>query len=111
MSNVTVTIAGRQYAIACAEGEEEHVRELGRTIDAKLDAMGGAGSQTETRNLLFASLLLADEVHEMRRGGGSPMPAQPAAPAQTGSADDGRLADKLEALATRLESCAEALEG
>jgi cell division protein ZapA len=105
MSNVTLSIGGRDYAVACAEGEEAHVRGLGALIDGKIKAMGATAGHSETRDLLFATLLLADEIHDLQRGGGA-APAAVAAPA----ADD-RFADKLEALAARLESCADGLEG
>ena len=29
MSNVTLTVSGRQFTVACAEGEEAHIRKLG----------------------------------------------------------------------------------
>jgi len=107
MSNVTLSIGGRDYAVACAPGEEAHVRGLGALIDAKIKAMGTAAGHSETRDLLFATLLLADEVHELGQRGASAAPAAPPAAAPT----DDRIADKLEALAARLESCADALEG
>jgi cell division protein ZapA len=107
MSNVTLSIGGRDYAVACAPGEEAHVRGLGAMIDAKIKAMGSAAGHSETRDLLFATLLLADEVHELGQRGASPAPTSPPAAAP---ADD-RITDKLEALAARLESCADALEG
>ena len=66
MSNVTLSIAGRDYRVACAPGEEAHVTSLGRMIDSKLSAMEGMAGQSEARSLLFAALLLADELHESR---------------------------------------------
>ena len=101
MSNVTLTICGRDYTVACAEGEEAHVTGLGRLIDSKLGAMGNMAGQSESRQLLFAALLLADELHE---GGPARAAAVPSA-----AADD--YADRLEAIATRLETCASHLEG
>ena len=62
MSNVTLSIGGREYAVACAEGEEAHVTGLGRLIDAKLATMGGGSGQAEIRSLLFAALLLDEKV-------------------------------------------------
>ena len=102
MSNITLTIGGRDYAVACDPGEEAQVARLGAMIDAKLASMGTAASQGETRNLLFAALLLADEVSELKRGG-------PAAPQPAATASDHAAA--LEAIAARVESCASALEG
>ena len=64
MSNVTLTLGGRYFTVACAEGEEDHVAGLGRMIAAKIAAMGDLSGQSETRMLLFAALLLADELHE-----------------------------------------------
>ena len=98
MSNVTVTIAGRHYTVACAAGEEDHIELLGRTIDGKLEGLANLATQSEARTLLFAALLLADELHERNTGG---------APAVEG---DPRLADSLEELAWRLEGLAARLE-
>jgi cell division protein ZapA len=97
MSNVNLSIGGRSYTVNCAEGEEEHIAELGQIIDGKLSSMGQAG-QNETRSLLFAALLLADEVYELRSGGAAP--AEPAIPAE-----------RLEGIADRLENLALHLEG
>ena len=102
MSNITLTIGGRDYAVACDPGEEAQVARLGAMIDAKLASMGTAASQGETRNLLFAALLLADEVSELKRG---------VSPAPQSAATAPDHADALEAIAARLETCASALEG
>lgn len=100
MSNVTVTIGGRHYTVACAAGEEPHIEMLGRSIDGKLRDLPSLSGQSEARTLLFAALLLADELHEARSGATS-SPAEPS-PA---------VAESLETLASRLESMAEHLEG
>ena len=103
MSNVNLEIGGRQFSVASADGEEEHVALLGRRIDEKLRAMGGAAGQSESRMLLFAALRLADEIHEMTVRGGAPAPA-----------DDGpalaKVADAIEAAAKRIEKLATDLE-
>ena len=99
MSNVVLRIGGRDYTVACAQGEEEHVAGLGQLIDEKIQAMGSG--HNETRQLLFASLLLADELHEAKHRGG----------AAAASVDPDFFAPALEALATRLEKCAASLEG
>jgi cell division protein ZapA len=98
MSNVTLDIAGRKFTVACAEGEEAHITMLGRTIDAKLADMPQIANQSEARALLFAALLLADENHEMKRGG-TPAEAGPEAAEGLGA-----LAERLEGLAEQLES-------
>jgi cell division protein ZapA len=102
MSNVDLSIAGRSFTVACAAGEEDHVADLGRLIDAKLQAMGGAAGQSESRALLFAALLLADELHEAKGSGGSlPAPMPPAT---------GIDPELLDSIATRLENISARLE-
>lgn len=67
MSEVTVTIAGRNYTVACADGEESHVAELGAVLDEKLQQLGGSLSTLESQNLLFAGLFVADDLHEAKK--------------------------------------------
>ena len=98
MSNVTLDIAGRKFTVACAEGEESHISMLGRAINAKLLDMPNIANQSEARALLYAALLLADEIHELKQGNGGG--AEPAP----------EVADGLEALAARLETMASQLE-
>jgi cell division protein ZapA len=99
LSNVELSIGGRSFAVACAEGEESHIAGLGRMIDAKLAAMGDVSGQSESRVLLFAALLLADEVHDLRLN-----PPSPAA------GDDAGVLGALDRLAERLENLAHDLE-
>ncbi|HEY6868980.1 MAG TPA: cell division protein ZapA [Novosphingobium sp.] len=100
MSNVTLSIGGRSFTVACASGEEDHIASLGRMIDAKLHAAGAAAGQSESRILLFAALLLADELHEVKGGG----------PVQAVPLDDPAVTSRLEAIAAKLEKCASHLE-
>jgi cell division protein ZapA len=104
MSNVNLSIGGRSYTVNCAAGEEDHVAELGQIIDGKLASMGQS-NQSEARSLLFAALLLADEVYELRSGA-----SDGAAPAQPTAAQPVIAPDRLEAIADRLENLASHLE-
>lgn len=108
MSDIDLSIGGRSFRVACAPGEEAHIAGLGRTIDAKLTAMGGAAGQSETRTLLFAALLLADELHD-RAGGKAPSPPPPPPPPEAPKPDPA-IANALDAMADRLEKLASALE-
>ena len=107
MASVDIEIAGRRYNVACRDGEEEHLRSVAALVDAKArDAAAALGSLSESRQLLFASLLLADELKEQRS-------SQPQAetPAEAPKAElDPALLDALERLAGRVESLAEQLE-
>ena len=106
MSNVTLAIGGRHYTVACAEGEEDHVTRLGQMIEEKLSGMSNALGQNEARQLLFASLLLADELHEARNADASSASRSAKAPADPGE----DLAPALERIADRIENLAEQLE-
>jgi cell division protein ZapA len=104
MSNVSLEIGGRNFNVASADGEEEHIKALGRKIDEKLRAMGGAAGQSESRMLLFAALLLADENHDLRTRDGAPEPVEDHGPAVE------KLVSGIESAAARLEKLAEHLE-
>jgi len=58
MSDVTLSIGGRNYTVSCADGQEDHVRHLASVIDGKLSAMGNNLSSNDAKNLLFAALLV-----------------------------------------------------
>ena len=104
MASVDIEIAGRRYNVACRDGEEAHLRSVAAIVDQKAqDAAQALGSLAEARQLLFASLLLADELKELRAGGGGG--------AATAAADDPELGNSLERLAQRMESLAQRLEG
>jgi len=105
MSNLSLSIGGRNFTVACAPGEEEHVAGLGRMIDAKLAAMGDLAGQSESRMLLFAALLLADEIHELKFRD-APQPGPSTAPSGLPEA----MGERLVALAGRLENLAARLE-
>ena len=101
MSNVTLEIAGRRYTIACAEGEEPHIEMLGASIHQKLSQVDNLGGQSPERVLLYASLLLADELHE---AGSLKTPDMPAQPTDENARQLENVAEKLEMLAMQLET-------
>jgi len=67
MSEVRLLVGGREYTVGCAAGEEAHITRLGEMVDAKLQQLGGNLTARDAQNLLFAALLLADELDEQRR--------------------------------------------
>lgn len=103
MANIEVEIAGRKYSVACRDGEEAHLRSVAALADKRArDAADALGSLTETRQLLFTTLLLADDIQEMQSGGKGP-PPPPAVDEGLVTALES-LADRVEALARRLEA-------
>src|SRR5678815_2548128 len=108
MPLVNVLVNGRAYTVACDEGEENHVRELGEYLDKRVRELSGSVGQVgDARLLLMAGLVIADELsealsklqerdndlHALKSGGGQDRAAQ--------AIED--AASRLEAIAARLE--------
>ena len=68
MPEVNITIDGRYYAIQCDVGQETRVIELGKYVDARVKDMksSGAGTQQASQLMVLTSLVLADEIYELR---------------------------------------------
>lgn len=68
MSQVTVTIDGKQYRMACDEGQEEHLIELAGRFDRYVlhlkDSFGEIGDQRLT---VMAGIMVLDELSELQR--------------------------------------------
>lgn len=110
MAQIELKIGGNAYTVTCRDGEEAHLTKIAEIVDVKaLDARQAVGSVSEVRQLLFASLLLADELDEARKGGtAAPEAAEPApvaAPVQ-----NEEHVSLLEDIAARLENLAVHLE-
>ena len=104
MSNIDVEVAGRRYNVACRDGEEQQLLSLAAIVDKRAhDAAQALGSLTETRQLLVAALLIADDLKEVRAGAGLPDPTPPLPDPAVAEALE-RLAERMESLADRLES-------
>ena len=106
MAEVTLSVGGYNYQVACRDGEESHLERLGSLVDAKAsEARAAVGNASEVRQLLLSALLFADEAIE--RAAPAPAAAPPPAPAPT--ADPAileALADRVEAIASRVEKLA-----
>jgi cell division protein ZapA len=66
MPLVNVMINGRAYTLGCDEGEAEHLKELAGLVDTKArEALNMVGQQAgDTKMMLMAALLIADEHHD-----------------------------------------------
>ena len=93
MSTVTLSIGPKSYTIACADGQEAHIRALGAMIAEKYAQLGSARAPLEAQNILFAALFLADELDQAKRQVTGVAPAS----------DTAEL-DKLRQHAARLEA-------
>ena len=65
MSEVNVTINGRQYRMACENGQEEHLLALSQDLDQRIAQLRTSfGEVGDTRLTVMASLTVADELAE-----------------------------------------------
>jgi cell division protein ZapA len=68
MAQVNITVNGRVYRMACEDGEEEHVTELGARFDKAIDELRGAlGEIGDQRLMVMAGILMTDRLHDAER--------------------------------------------
>lgn len=68
MGQVSVTLNGRTYRLECGEGEENHLIALAEYLGSHVDTMKRKFGQVgDDRLILMASLLVTDELWELRR--------------------------------------------
>lgn len=68
MSQVNVTINGRQFRMACEDGEEDHLRQLAKELDERIVALRGQfGEIGDARLTVMAALMVADGLSEANR--------------------------------------------
>src|SRR5271165_3044376 len=107
MAQVSVTIDGRKYRLACNEGEEQRLESLAGLIDDKIGELRASfGEIGDQRLVVMAALTIADGLAEARD--------EAAAAHERAKAAEGRnaaLAANLDRLSARLESLAAQLEG
>ncbi len=62
MPEVTITIGGRQFAVACQDGEEHYLHTAAKMLDDEAQVLSDqVGRMPESRMLLMAGLMLADK--------------------------------------------------
>jgi cell division protein ZapA len=65
MAQISSTIAGRQFRLACEDGQEEHLQELAKDIDQRIISLRRKfGEIGDTRLTVMAALMVADELAE-----------------------------------------------
>jgi cell division protein ZapA len=108
MGQVSVTINGRMYDIACDDGQEEHVSGLASYIDDRVtDLARSIGQVGDARLLVMASLLIADELVDAAR---EIQTLKSRSEAEVEEQVMARESDGIDALSSRLEELAARLE-
>jgi cell division protein ZapA len=68
MAHVSVTISGRQYRMACDDGQEHHLARLSHELDQRIAQLRTTfGEIGDMRLTVMAALILADELSEVRQ--------------------------------------------
>ncbi|MEH6401784.1 MAG: cell division protein ZapA [Sneathiella sp.] len=101
MASVTVKVNGRPYPIVCGDGEEDHLKYLAEFVNKKAkDLNGMATTASEGQLLLMTSLLIADDLFQAYET----IEKLKSESGLEHSPDIEVLAEKIEAIAERLES-------
>jgi cell division protein ZapA len=66
MAQVSVTINGRAYRMACEDGQENHLVKLAKNLDDRIvDLRGKFGEIGDARLIVMAAITVADDLAEM----------------------------------------------
>ncbi len=66
MPDIKITIGGRDFDVACQEGEEHFLNSAAAMLDTEASVLAGQiANMTEARMLLMAGLMLADKTAGM----------------------------------------------
>jgi cell division protein ZapA len=118
VAQVSVSINGRQYRMACDDGQEGHLTQLAQDLDARIARLrNDFGEIGDMRLTIMAALLIADEMneqgHRLRRAEEESAALQDArvVAADRAKATEAAIAAAFNAAAERIESLARALDG
>ncbi|MBM85536.1 MAG: cell division protein ZapA [Rhodospirillaceae bacterium] len=100
MAQVDISINGQTYRISCEDGQEQRLRDLSSMVDAHVkDLVEQIGQVGHTRLLVMASLLVADELVDLRE-------TVKKVDGETNDESDTRAIKAIERIAGRLEAIA-----
>lgn len=72
MSELKIHVGGKDYTLACADGDEPRLTELAAFVHERAAALKGKlGHVAESRLLLMTALLIADELKEKNETSGN----------------------------------------
>ncbi len=109
MAEVTLRINGRNYGLACDDGQEERVKALGAYVDQRVKEIAQAGMASSESHLMFLlSIILADEVFELKDGLAAANGNARSEPLglQMTEAEEAEIVQTIDNLAARIDSIA-----
>ena len=106
MGEVNLSLHGKTYGVACDDGQERRVAELGKYVDARLCEIAAAGAASnESHLLVLTAIVLADEIHELRAALSQGTSAQRAS-----REEERQIIEAINHLALRIDSVADRLQ-
>ena len=116
MSHINVTINGRQYRMACEEGQEVRLLRLAETLESRIESLRGKfGEIGDARLTVMAALTVCDELMDCdNRIRGLEQEIDALRDVRSGAADRARatqvaVANALNAAADRIEKTTQVL--
>ncbi|MCB9991829.1 MAG: cell division protein ZapA [Rhodospirillales bacterium] len=112
MAEVSLNIHGKAYGIACDDGQENRVMEVGQYVDNRARDIASAGAASNENHLLvLTALVLADEVKELRDNLRSAQANSNVSSGQVSATglsveEEAQIVQSIEQLANRIESVA-----
>lgn len=118
MPQVTVTIDGKQFRMACDDGQERHLESLAEHLDSRVRVMReNFGEIGDLRLTVMAALMVCDELTEAERQLRDMRAAieqersEHAKAAEGSSQRDATIAAAIDALTNRVDRVARMLAG
>ena len=107
MAEVNISINGRRYDIACDTGQEGRITDLAAYIDQKVKSISNSGAAFNDSHLLvLTSLIMADELFELRNGEVSDSGDKPV----INKEEQNELMQVIESLSKRINGIASKIE-
>ena len=125
MGTVNINVYGRDYPIACDDGQEKHLEKLSQMVNKRVaELMEELGRAPEHTMLIYTALMLADEMLDVTKAYKKlddrvkeMEAAQASLPEEVGMSDDevqeavdSAVSAQMEKIAGRIEKLADQLE-
>jgi len=110
MAELNIKIRGRNYAIACDDGQEKRVADLAAYVEEKINAIASAGAgASESHLFVLTAIVMADEVFDLKSSSANTNPT-PLSGLTITEKDEGDIVDAIDMMARRINAMAENLK-
>lgn len=111
MAEVDIRINGKQFSIACDDGQEQRVVDLANFVDSRVKEMAAAGAgSNESHLLVLTSIVMADELFNARDAASGAQQQAPVNGIQITRDDESNIIKAVDQIANRVESMTGSLQ-